>query len=60
MSVTMELLYHYFVAPPDPDRWPEELRNNPAAGHGMVCFEQGFRLGMLLAAEALLPESLGP
>lgn len=31
MSLTMELLYHYFVGPPQPDRWPEELQSNPAA-----------------------------
>ena len=60
MSPYMELLYHYFVSPPDPDQWPEELRNNPAAGHGMRSFEQGFRLGLLLSVEALFPELLGP
>ena len=49
MSLTIELLYHYFVGPPDPGRWPEELRNNPAAGHGLYSFEQGLRLGLLLA-----------
>lgn len=60
MSLTMELLYHYFVGPPDPDQWPEELKNNPAACHGMYSFEQGFRLGLLLSAEALFPELLRP
>ncbi|HJB99374.1 MAG TPA: hypothetical protein H9764_02885 [Candidatus Flavonifractor merdavium] len=60
MSLTMELLYHYFVGPPQPDRWPEELQSNPAAGHGMYAFEQGFRLGLLLAVESLGPDLLGP
>ena len=26
MSPTMELLYHYFVGPPDAAHWPEGLR----------------------------------
>ena len=60
MTPTMELLYTYFVGPPDPRQWPEELRGNPATGHGMYAFEQGFRLGMLLAVESLWPDLLGP
>ena len=58
MSPTMELLYQYFVGPPDPGRWPEALRNDPAAGHGMYSFEQGLRLGLLLAVECLTPDLL--
>ena len=58
MSPTMELLYHYFVGPPAPDRWPEGLRDNPTAGHGMYSFEQGLRFGLLLAVECLTPDLL--
>ena len=59
MSPTMELLYHYFVGPPDPGRWPEELRRDPAAGHGMYAFAQGLHLGLTLAAECLGPDLFG-
>ena len=60
MSPAIEQLYDYFVGQPRPEQWPEELQSNPAAGHGMYAFEQGFRLGLLLAVESLGPALLGP
>ena len=58
MSPTMELLYHYFVGPPDAARWPEGLRDDPAAAQGQYAFQEGLRLGMLLALECLGPDLL--
>ena len=37
MSPTVELLYHYFVGPPDPGRWPEELRNMACTPLNKAC-----------------------
>ena len=45
MSLYINLLYDYFVGYPDPERWPEELRDNPVAGHSRYAFAEGFRLG---------------
>ena len=59
MSLYLELLYEYFVGPPRPDLWPEELRNSPTAGHGLYSFEQGVRLGLSLAMECFGPDLLG-
>ena len=57
MSVIMELLYNAWIGQPDPSLWPDYLRDDPARGHGFVCFEQGLRLGLLLAAEVFRPET---
>ena len=43
MSPTIELLYHYIVGIPNPELWPEELRDNPIAGHGQYAFGRGLR-----------------
>ena len=45
---------------PDPERWPEELRDNPVAGHSRYAFEEGFRLGVLLMLESAAGELLRP
>ena len=60
MSPTIEILYHYFVGQPRPERWPEELQNNPMLAHGQHAFAEGLRLGLLLAVECLGPELLRP
>lgn len=49
----VEDLYPYFVTPPDPERWPDHIRNNPMKGHGLYAFYQGLRLGLQLAAAGL-------
>lgn len=45
---------------PKPERWPEELRDNPVAGHSRYAFEEGFRLGVLLMLESTAGELLRP
>ncbi|HIY21390.1 MAG TPA: hypothetical protein H9841_05775 [Candidatus Flavonifractor merdigallinarum] len=60
MSTYINLLYDYFVGYPTPERWPEELQNNPVAGHGRYAFEEGFRLGVLLMLESTAGELLWP
>ena len=39
-----------------PARWPEYREENPVQAHGMDCFREGVRLGLLLAVEAFSPE----
>ena len=60
MSLYLDLLYDYFVGYPKPERWPEELRDNPVAGHSRYAFEEGFRLGVLLMLESTAGELLRP
>ena len=57
MLIAMEHLYDYWIGPPEPERWPEYLQDQPLRGHGLYCFQEGLRLGLLLAADAFLPES---
>ncbi len=60
MSLMINLLYDYFVGYPKPERWPEELWDNPVAGHSRYAFEEGFRLGILLMLESTAGELLRP
>lgn len=48
-----EDLYRHFVMPPDPERWPDYLRNDPMKGYSLYAFHQGLRLGLQLAAAGL-------
>ena len=57
MSVVMELLYNYWVGPPDPDKWPSHTENQPAEGQGRYAFEQGLLLGLALGAELYRQET---
>ena len=56
MSLLMDELYYAMIGGPHPDQWPEYLENNPVQAHGMNCFREGIRLGLLLAVEAFSPE----
>ncbi len=49
----VETLYPYFVLAPNPERWPDYLRDNPMKGHGLNAFYQGLRLGLQIAAAGL-------
>lgn len=49
----IEALYPYFVLAPDPERWPDYLRDNPMKGHSLYAFYQGLRLGLQIAAAGL-------
>lgn len=57
MSHFMELLYHAWITDPNPEFWPEHLRDDPVLGHGQYCFHEGLSLGLLLAVEAFFPET---
>lgn len=56
MSLLMDELYHAMIGGPNPDQWPEYLAENPVQAHGMYCFREGIRLGLLLAVESFSPE----
>lgn len=60
MSLMIDLLYDYFVGYPKPERWPEELQDNPVDGHSRYAFEEGFRMGVLLMLESTAGELLRP
>ena len=44
----VEVLYRYFVTGPNPEFWPDYLKDVPMEGHGLWCFYQGLRLGIRL------------
>lgn len=53
IPAVVEDLYPYFVTGPNPDFWPDYLRDNPVKGHGLYAFYQGLRLGLQIAAAGL-------
>ena len=57
MTKTIEMLYHYWIGAPRPERWPEFAAKDPLLAHGLDCFQEGFRLGLLLGLEALFTET---
>ena len=46
-------LYLDFVAPPNPEFWPEDMREDPVRGHALWAFYQGLRLGTQLSDACL-------
>ena len=58
MTVIFEALFRAWCAPYDPDKVPAYLRKDPVLAYGQYAFEQGFKLGMQLAAASLDPEDL--
>lgn len=44
----IELIFHAWVAGPDPCHWPEHLQEDPVRGYGLYCFYQGLSLGLRL------------
>ena len=46
---TMEELFLAWVPGPEPDQWPEYLREDPVRGYGLFCFCQGLALGLRLS-----------
>ena len=38
-------LYQNFVAPPNPNLWPDDMKDDPVQGHALWAFYQGLRLG---------------
>ncbi|WP_297871577.1 hypothetical protein [uncultured Oscillibacter sp.] len=57
IPVVVELLYHAWVGGPDPERWPEWMRDNPVQGQGLYSFYQGLRLGIRLLTALQIPNS---
>lgn len=53
MTKTIEMLYHYWIGAPR----PEFAAKDPLLAHGLDCFQEGFRLGLLLGLEALSAET---
>lgn len=49
----VEQLYHYFVTAPNPEFWPEYVRDDPVKGHGLWAFYQGLQVGVQLANACL-------
>ncbi len=46
-------LYRSFVTDPNPKFWPEYIRDDPVAAHGLWSFYQGLRLGMQVSQACL-------
>ena len=46
-------LYLNFVTPPNPDFWPDDMKDEPIRGHGLWAFYQGLRLGTQLTDACL-------
>ena len=59
MIPDIEALYNAWVCDPKPPLWPDDLRDHPMKAHGLYCFREGLRLGLLLASDAFLSE-IGP
>lgn len=57
MNVVIQMLYQCWVGGPRSERWPEYLEDRPIEGHGLYSFDQGLRLGILLATEAFYAET---
>ena len=53
IPVIVEMLYGYLVTTPNPDFWPEYLRNDPVKAHGLWAFYQGLRAGIQLMDASL-------
>ena len=46
-------LYLNFVSQPNPDFWPDDMRDDPVRGHALWAFYQGLRLGVQLGDACL-------
>lgn len=53
IPAVVEQLYRSFVMQPNPDFWPDYLRDRPVQGHGLWSFYQGLRLGLQLTDACL-------
>lgn len=45
----IEELYLALYPAPEPNLWPEHLKNHPAQAHGLISFYRGLCLGLQLA-----------
>ncbi len=46
-------LYQNFVTPPNPNLWPDDMKDDPVQGHALWAFYQGLRLGAQLTDACL-------
>ena len=46
-------LYINFVTEPNPQFWPDRLKDDPVQGHALWAFYQGLRLGTQLSGACL-------
>jgi len=46
----IELLYRGMVPGPNPNFWPEHLKDNPSLAHSMWTFYFGLRMGLKLGS----------
>lgn len=49
----VQLIYYAMVTGPDPRLWPDEMKNDPVAGHGLWSFYSGLRMGLQLGCACL-------
>ena len=49
----VELLYLGMVTGPDPKLWPDEMKDDPVAAHGLWAFYSGLRMGLQLGSACL-------
>ncbi|MCI9424227.1 MAG: hypothetical protein HFF30_01555 [Flavonifractor sp.] len=56
MYPAAEQLYDALIGPPNPERWPESMRDRPVEAQGRYAFQEGLRLGIQLAMESPFPE----
>ncbi len=54
IPMIIELLYRGMVTGPNPNFWPEEMKDDPVMGHGLWCFYSGLRMGLQLGAACFL------
>lgn len=49
----VELLYLGLIPGPNPQFWPERLRDDPVKGHSLWTFYRGLEIGFQLAAACM-------
>jgi len=53
VPIIVDVLYRYFVTDPNPNFWPEYIRDDPVVAHGLWSFYQGLRLGIQVSGACL-------
>ncbi len=46
IPLIVKLLYFGSVTGPDPRLWPDEMKDDPVAAHGLWSFYSGLRMGL--------------
>ena len=53
IPLIVKLLYFGSVTGPDPRLWPDEMKDDPVAAHGLWSFYSGLRMGLQLGSACL-------